>query len=157
MTFDGTAGTTYYFNTSQWTPGDVEQIALQATSASTLATGRYSYSVQVVDYRTSNTTTTYTGTATIINQSSSAFGDGWMLEGLEKIIPATDNSGVILNLRDAGASLWFAGNPSVGGTYTSPPGDFSTLTKTSTGYTDVLPDGTQITFNSGIRDGDDRS
>ncbi len=40
------------------------------------------------------------------------------------------------------------GNPSVGGTYTTPPGDFSTLTKTSTGYTDVLPDGTQITFNS---------
>ena len=148
LTFDGTAGTTYYFNTSQWTPGDVEQIALQATSASTLATGRYSYSVQVVDYRTTNTTTTYTGTATVLNQSSSAFGDGWTLEGLEQITPATDNSGVILSLGDEGASLWFAGDPAVGGSYTTPAGDFSTLTKTSTGYTDVLPDGTQITFNS---------
>ena len=77
LTFDGTAGTTYYFNTSQWTPGDVEQIAPPGDSASTLATGGYIYSVQVVDYRTTNTTTTYTGTATVLNQSSSAFGDGW--------------------------------------------------------------------------------
>ena len=34
------------------------------------------------------------------------------------------------------------------GPYTSPAGDFSTLTKTSSGYTRTLSDGTQITFNS---------
>ena len=149
LTFNnGTPGTTYYFNTSQWTPGDVEQIALQATTASTLATGQYDYSVQVIDYRSTNTTTTYSGVATVINQSTSAFGDGWTLDGLEQITPGIGTSGVILSLGEGGASLWFAGNPSVGGSYTTPAGDFSVLTKTSTGYTDVLPDGTQITFNS---------
>ena len=36
----------------------------------------------------------------------------------------------------------------MGGNYTTPAGDFSILTKTSTGYTRTLADGTQITFNS---------
>ncbi len=59
---------------------------------------------------------------------------------------------MILNLGDGGRSLWFTGNiGSGGGTYTDPPGEFSTLTKNSGsggGYTDTLTDGTQITFNS---------
>ena len=39
----------------------------------------------------------------MLNQSTSAFGDGWTLQGLEQVIPATDNSGVILSLGDNGA------------------------------------------------------
>ena len=88
----------------------------------------------------------YPGTATVLNQSTSAFGDGWTLEGLEQITSAS--GGVILSLGDNGESLWFSGSPGVGGTYTSPAGDFSTLTLTSTGWTRTLTDGTQITFNS---------
>ena len=87
LTFNSVAGTTWYYNTSTMTPGDVQQIALQA-NATSLSTGRYSYSVQLVDEASSNTTYTYTGTATVLNQSSSAFGDGWAIEGLEQIIPA---------------------------------------------------------------------
>ena len=148
LTFDGTALTTYYYNTSQFTPGDVEQIALQATNATSLATGRYAYSVQVIDYRSGTPTTfTYSGTATVLNQSSSALGDGWSVEGLEQI--TTDGtSGVILSLGDNGESLLFSGNPSVGSNYTTPAGNFSTLTLTSSGYTQTLPDGTKIKFNS---------
>ncbi len=41
-----------------------------------------------------------------------------------------------------------AGNPSVGSNYTTPAGNFSTLTLTSSGYTQTLPDGTKINFNS---------
>ena len=145
LTFNSTAGTTWYYNTSSFIAGDVQQIALQA-NATSLSTGRYSYSVQVVDERSTNTTSTYSGTATVLNQSTSAFGDGWTLQGLEQVIPAT--GGVILTLGDNGESLWFSGSPGVGGNYTSPAGDFSTLTKTSTGYTRTLTDGTQITFNS---------
>ncbi len=48
LTFDSTVGTTWYYNTSSFIPGDVEQIALQA-NATSLSTGRYSYSAQVVD------------------------------------------------------------------------------------------------------------
>ncbi|MGP0063971.1 MAG: RHS repeat-associated core domain-containing protein [Isosphaeraceae bacterium] len=145
LTFNGTVGTTWYYNTSSLVAGDVQQIALQA-SATSLSTGRYSYSVQVVDEGSTNTTSTYTGTATVLNGSTSAFGDGWTLSGLEQVIPAT--GGVILTLGNNGESEWFSGSPGVGGSYTSPAGDFSTLTLTSGGYTRTLTDGTQITFNS---------
>ncbi len=85
----------------------------------------------------------------MINESSSGFGDGWQLGGLEQIIPET--GGVILNLGDDGRSLWFTGSfGSGGGTYTDPQGEFSTLVENSGGsYTRTLTDGTQITFNSG--------
>lgn len=146
LTFNGTTGTTWYYKTSGMIAGDVQQIALQST-ATGLTTGRYSYSVQIVDERSTNTTSTYSGSATVLNQLTSAFGDGWTLQGLEQVIPAT--GGVILTLGDNGETLWFSGSPGVGGNYTSPAGDFSTLTKTSTGYTRTLSDGTQITFASG--------
>ena len=145
LTFNGTAGTKWYYNTSGFIPGDVQEIALQA-NATSLSTGRYTYSAQVVDQRSSNTTFTYSGSATVLNQSSSAFGDGWTLQGLEQITSAT--GGVILGLGGGGKTLWFSGSPGTGGNYTTPAGDFSTLTKTSTGYTRTLTDGTQITFNA---------
>jgi RHS repeat-associated protein len=145
LTFNSTVGTTWYYNTSGFIPGDIQQIALQA-NATSLSTGRYSYSAQVVDGYSTPTTTTYSGSATVLNQSTSAFGDGWTLQGLEQITSAT--GGVILSLGDNGESLWFSGSPGVGQNYTSPAGDFSTLTKTSTGYTRTLADGTQITFDS---------
>ncbi len=149
LTFNGTVGTTYYYNTSTLNPGDVQQIALQATSASSLSTGRYSYSVQIVDHGTALTTITLSGTATVLNQSSSAFGDGWTLDGLEQITSAS--GGVILSEGGGGDSLWFAGSPpSGGGTYTTPAGDFTTLVLNSNGsYTRTLPTGDQVTFNSG--------
>ncbi len=106
MTFNGSVGTTYYYSTSTLNPGDVQQIALQYPTA--LATGRYSYSVQIVDHGTSLTTLTYTGTATVINESGSKIGDGWVLDGLEQITSAS--GGVILNLGGGGNSLdlWYS-------------------------------------------------
>ena len=41
LTFNGTPGTAYYYDTSALRPGDIQQIALQV-DASTLNTGRYS-------------------------------------------------------------------------------------------------------------------
>jgi YD repeat-containing protein len=149
LTFNNTPGTTWYYNTSgsQFIPGDIEQIALQANGTG-LSTGRYSYTVQVLDQRSTNTTFTYNGTATVLNQSTSPFGDGWTLQALEQIIAPTGAGGVILTLGNNGESLWFSGNPGVGQNYTSPAGDFSTLTKTSSGYTRTLTNGLQINFNS---------
>ncbi len=148
LTFNSIVGTTYYYDTSSFNPGDVQQIALQATGTSSLATGRYSYSVQIVDHGTALTTITLTGTTTILNESSSPFGDGWSLDGLEQVIPET--GGVILSL-GGGSSLWYTGSfGSGGGTYTNPPGQFDTLVKNSnSSYTDTLADGTQVTFSSG--------
>ncbi|MFI5459013.1 MAG: hypothetical protein ACHRXM_26590 [Isosphaerales bacterium] len=149
LTFNSSLGTAYYYDTSLFNPGDVQQIALQATSATSLGTGRYAYSAQVVDIGTTNTTMTLSGTATVLSQTGSAFGDGWTLQGLEQITSAS--GGVILNLGDGGRSLWFSGGSGSGGTtYTDPQGEFSTLVKNSGGsYTDTLTGGTQVTFNSG--------
>ena len=122
LTFDGSGGTTYYYNTSTLNPGDIQQIALQPTSA--VSTGRYAYSVQVVDHGTGLTTYTYSGTATVLNESSSSLGAGWSVEGLEQITSAS--GGVILNLGTGGSTLWFASSGGSGG-YLSPAGDFSTL------------------------------
>ncbi len=147
LTFNGTAGTAYYYDASQLNGGDVQQIALQA-NATSLSTGRYSYSATVVDYRSTNTTTTISGTATVLSETGSAFGDGWTLDGLEQITSAS--GGVILNLGEGGRSLWFTGSfGSGGGTYTDPAGEFSTLMLNGNHtYTRTLTNGTQITFNS---------
>ena len=147
LQFNGTNGTTWYYNTSSLTPGDTMQIGLQA-NATTLSTGRYGYAATVIDYRgTTPTTFTYSGTATIINEAKdptfSALGAGWTVSGVEKIIPAS--GGVILDEGD-GAGLWFSGS---GGTYTSPAGDFSTLVLNSNGtYTRTLTNGTVENFAS---------
>ena len=158
FTFNGgTPLTTYYYDTSTSTstlnPGDVQQINLQATNATALSTGRYTYSAQVVDIGSGVATLTYSGGSNLLNYSSNTFGAGWTLQGLEQITSAS--GGVILDLGDNGRSLWFAtsggsgGGGSGGTTYTDPPGEFSSLVKNSGGsYTRTLTDGTQITFNS---------
>ncbi len=149
LTFHGTVGTTYYYNTSTLNPGDVQQIALQATSASSLATGRYSYSVQIVDHGTALTTITLSGTATVLNQSSSAFGDGWTLDGLEQITSAS--GGVILSEGGRRRQPLVCGQPRQRRRHLHHTGGrFRTLTLNANGrYTRTLPTGDQITFNSG--------
>jgi RHS repeat-associated protein len=147
LTFNGgTPLTTYYYDTSKFNKGDVQQIGLLATNATALSTNRYSYSAQVVDIGTTNVTNTYSGTTTLLNYSGNAFGAGWTLQGLEQLYP--ESGGVILDLGDEGRTLWFASAGSGGG-YTTPAGDFSTLSKSGSTYTRTLADGTQITFNSG--------
>ena len=156
LTLDSTVGTTWYYNNIiiYIIPGDVQhRSALAGQRASKPGAPA---EVQLLGASRRRTTragprTTRTPSASraapVLNQSSSAFGDGWTLEGLEQIT-ADGTSGVILSLGDNGESLWFAGNPAVGSNYTTPVGDFSTLTLTSSGYTRTLPNGTQILFNS---------
>ena len=144
LTFNGSAGSTVYTNTSQLIPGDVQQIALQA-NASGLASGRYGYSVTTGDVRSSTTTATATGSTDVINNTASALGSGWTVAGLEKIIPAS--GGVVLDLGEGGKSLWFATGS--GSTYVDPAGEFSTLVANSGGTTTrTLPNGLTIQFNS---------
>ena len=151
MTFDGTAGSTYYYNTSSLQPGDIMQIGLQA-NASSLSTGVYPYTMTIADVRSGTPTTfTYTGNATIENAAEdstfSALGAGWTVGGLYKIIPAT--GGVILD-EGNGAVAWFSGSfGGGGGTYTSPAGTFSTLVLNGSGtYSLTQTDGTVENFNS---------
>ena len=148
MTFNGTAGSTYYYNTSGFNPGDVQRIALQA-DATGLSTGRYGYSIAIGDVRAATTTTTVTGSATVINHAASAFGAGWTLAGLERVVPAT--GGAVLDLGSGANSLWFAAGS--GATYVTPKEDFSTLVANSDGtYTRTMTDGTAINFDTSGRE-----
>jgi RHS repeat-associated protein len=148
LTFNGTAGSTIYYNTSSLNPGDLMQMALQA-SATSLATGRYPWSLSVTANYSSPVTTTYSGNVDIINDSSSPFGAGWVLNDVQRIWSVT--GGVILE-EPGGQSLWFA-NGGTSGTFVTPAGDFSTLTQNTSTliYTRTMPDGTQINFNSSGR------
>ncbi len=133
LTFNGgTPLTTYYYSTSGYNTGDVQQIAVQATNATGLATGRYTYSIPVTDI--GSTPTTYTGSTTLLNYSGNAFGAGWTLQGLEQIIPET--GGVILDQGDGGSTLWFTSGGSGGGAaaYLRPP-NFRHWSKTRAGIT----------------------
>jgi YD repeat-containing protein len=156
LTLTNSSGTTVFtgpvtsYNPSTLNPGDWMQLALPATAAG-LASGRYSWQIQVTANYGTQTITSYSGSFNLItgsttpdSQTSSPFGAGWSLDNVERLWPVT--SGVILQNPD-GTSLWFAGS---GPSYTSPPGDFSTLTYNSTTqtYTRTLTDGTQINFNS---------
>jgi RHS repeat-associated protein len=142
LTLNGVAGSTTYWSTSTANPGDILQLALQGQSG--LATGRYSWWIGVTANYTGNPqTTNYSGSVDIVNDSSSAFGAGWSLDNVERLWPVS--GGVILE-EPGGASLWFASNGQGG--YTTPPGDFSTLTLSGGTYTRTMPDGTQINFNS---------
>ena len=70
LTFNGTAGTAWYYNTSALQPGDIQQIALQA-NATSLNTGRYPYTVNIYDLRSGVPTTfTYSDTATVFNAAT---------------------------------------------------------------------------------------
>jgi YD repeat-containing protein len=145
LTLNGTAGTTFYYDSSSLNPGDTMQIALQG-NATSLSTGRYSYQIAVTANYGTPVTTTYSGSVDIVNDASSPFGAGWSLNTLERIWPVT--GGVILEI-PGGLSLWFA-NGGQAGTFVTPAGDFSTLSQnTGTGvYTRTMKDGTKITFNS---------
>jgi hypothetical protein len=82
LQFDGSWGSTKYYQTGSgalYNPGDILQISLQADAGSS-ATGRYSYSFETTaNYSGSSSTTTSSGTVTIINEESSVFGEGWSL------------------------------------------------------------------------------
>src|SRR5262249_48692486 len=142
LTFNSVAGQQFYYDTSQLNPGDIMEIALQG-DATALNTGRYSYSIAVTANYGTPVTTTYTGSANILNYKNSVFGAGGSLMGLERIYSVT--GGVILDL-GGGTSLWFA---SSGGSFTTPAGDFSTLVQNGDStYTRTLANGTTINFNS---------
>ncbi len=138
LTFNNTPLTTVTYNTSGLNPGDIVQIALQA-NATGLSTGRYPWSITV----SNGTNTNYSGSVNIVNQASSPFGAGWSLDNVEQLVSV---SGGVILVQPGGTSLWFASNGQGG--FTTPAGDFSTLTYSNGVYTRTLTDGTQINFNS---------
>lgn len=85
------------------------------------------------------------------NEKSNAFGWGWSLPGMQRVIPQSGGSVVIAD--GDGSVGYFVGTHCESGlacTLTSPAGDFSTLTKTVAGsYERMYPDGVVMTYGGG--------
>ncbi len=88
------------------------------------------------------------GSFVVVNEIDSAFGSGWSIAGLQRIIRNPDGS--VLLVDGDGSQLRFedAGD----GVYTSPSGDFSTLTVDGSGlFVRTFKNGTVATFDTGDR------
>ncbi|MGH7719357.1 MAG: RHS repeat-associated core domain-containing protein [Gemmatimonadaceae bacterium] len=114
-------------------------------AGSTLATGIYSYTIEVENRYANDPTryaTTQTGKFTVVNRASSPFGAGWWLAGLEQLDPAT--------------MLWVGGDGSVRqyrptsipNVWAAPAVDRpDTLKREGNYYFRYLPHGARVQFN----------
>jgi RHS repeat-associated protein len=145
MTFGSQATGSYSYATSKVSGGSLVQMALQAPAAVT-GTGRYAYSATILEDRGGTVTTVNrSGVTSVIDESASAFGSGWTLQDFDSLVTGL-SGGVMLRIGGS-KSLWFAGS---GAAYTSPVGDFSTLTYDSaaSAYTRVVKGGEKEVFDS---------
>ena len=82
------------------------RIALQATTP--LATGKYDDQIEITaPMGMSSQTQTLTQTVLVENRTTSAFGKGWSVAGLKKLVPQT---GGTLFVNGAGVREWFGSN-----------------------------------------------
>jgi len=142
LTFNGTAGINYSYDTSSMVAGQSIRFALQANGSS-LATGMYDYTLTVATtIGGSATNQTFTGKQAIVNRSASDFGAGWWLDGLDRLV---DSSAGALLVQGNGDTLWFEKS---GSSYLHADGDttYSTLVKTG-GNTFTLTNKTGVISN----------
>ncbi|HET7321880.1 MAG TPA: hypothetical protein VFI96_05260, partial [Longimicrobiaceae bacterium] len=153
---DGTAvpftrGTTELF----FSAGTHEPVRIAAQfDASSRYSAAWSFNAVVTSYwgSTPYSSTTVRLRIPIVNERSSFFGFGWSMPGLQRLLDQMD--GVFITEGD-GTGRWFFKRSD--GSYSSPDGDFSTLSWSSSGGTRTYPDGTKVFFDgagrmSGIAD-----
>src|SRR5262249_29733251 len=118
------------FSTTGHSAGDTYLLAAQVSSAVSQS-GVYPWTMQVREVPGMGGSTvdeTISGIAQVVVNDSSPLGAGWGISGVDKLVAT---SGGFLWITGTGDSRFFAGS---GGTYTSPPEDFGTLTVNGSGY-----------------------
>ena len=78
----------------------------------------------------------------VVDRSASRFGAGWWPAGIERLHPAVDSSGVLLELPEGSAVFY----RKVGTQYVSAPGDYSVLERLSDGTYRRTLEGAQVTL-----------
>jgi RHS repeat-associated protein len=145
LTFNGVAGTSYAYSTSGLVAGQAMRFAIQADGSS-LATGMYGYSLAVtLTISGVNHTQTFVGKQSIVNRSTSVYGSGWWLDGLDSVVDST--AGALL-VKGNGDSLWF---PKSGSNYLHAAGDvqYHSFVKNGTGtFTVTSKTGTVSNFSN---------
>ena len=123
-------------------------VQLQATNVSTLATGVYPVVLTIVKHATDGTgTRTYDGELALINNSSSPYGAGWSIGGLQQITVAVPD--LPLMISDGSGTGESSPPPTASTTPASrsTPQAWSTIQRLAH-YTRTYTDGTVVTFNS---------
>ncbi|MGH7613079.1 MAG: RHS repeat domain-containing protein [Gemmatimonadales bacterium] len=117
---------------------------------STLATGGYPMEIHVTGlYGAVLRTNVITTTLVQVNETTASIAKGWTLAGIQRAF--VTYGGVLITEGDGSAVHFKA----VGGLFTSPPGEFSSLVNGTpsggAGYTRRFPDSTKVVFNSAGR------
>ena len=144
LSMGGIAAPTVYYSAAGLTPGSNVRLTHQV-DASSLPTGRYSYTLHVVEYSADQPSreTFYLGNQDLVNRAQSEFGSGWWLDGLYRLV--VSDGGVML-IRGDGKVGWFADDGKGG--FTSPLGTTGKLTRDSGGYTLSYPAGEHYDFSA---------
>ncbi len=132
-------------------------------NASTLATGRYAFTMNVLEQYADGTSQTlsFVSYKDVLNWSQSPFGPGWNLEGLDALAPATAGGPAGVSLVESDGTMTFFW-PNGSGEYNAEAGPFAfdTLTGSWTsGFTLTGTNGTLEDFNTAgqlttVTDGD---
>ena len=131
-------------------PGDTTRIVAEFDAAA-IPTSARRYMASVTSYAgaTPLGTTKTPVRIIVLNDRASIYGAGVDLVGLQRMF-FTQSGGVLIT-DGSGSASFFAGicGPSVPCTFTSPGGDFSTLTTGNNQYRRTYPDGSAVTFDAG--------
>lgn len=119
--------------------------------ATALATGAHDHTIEVTSHYADNSTKLASSPVRIlvINEQGSAFGAGWSVAGWQRIVAQPGGSAVLTD--GTGSIARFGGACTAAPcSYTSPPGDFSTLSRQSgadgTAFRRRYPDGTEVYY-----------
>ena len=149
MTVGGVSqGTAVTYDDVSLTDGETYVVQLQAVTVSTDSTGIYTVSMTITKYFSggTNSTHSFTTSLNVVNESSSPYGAGWTIGGLQQI---TGTAGSTLLITDGSAQPEeFTTSDSVH--YVGDATDVSTLVYNSSShiYTRTYPDGSVVIFNS---------
>ena len=149
LTVNGVSQGTVTYDDVSLTNGATYIVQVQAVNVSTYATGLYSDSLTITKYFSGGGTSneTYAGTLMVVNDSSSPYGAGWSIGGLQQITVGTAGSTLMITDGNDPPEEFTSTN---GVNYTGYAPDTSTLTYSSSShtYTRTYTDGTAIVFNS---------
>jgi len=111
LTFGGVVGSTVSYTNTGLSAGEALRFALQVDGSS-LSTGWYDYTFTLTaHFGGSSYTRAYTGSQAVVNRTTSEFGKGWWVDGLDQLVISGSNA---LLIRGNGDALYFKGDGSGG-------------------------------------------
>lgn len=126
------------------------RVAVQFDAAS-LATGAHDHTIEVTSHYADNSTKLASSPVRVlvVNEQASAFGAGWSVAGWQRVVVQPAGKAVVTD--GTGSIAWFGGSCTTAPcSYTSPPGDFTTLSRQSgadgTAFRRRYPDGTEVYY-----------